>query len=145
VLLAPTTLKAGGVGVIVEVGVDGVDEGDGGVDGVDEGDGGDGGIIKLGGCGHIFHKNCIDKWVESRGKTCPLCRAVLYNCDSCDGSGYKTIYHEGVVPPIEYRGIEPRQHTDGLYGIHDHYLEDLYVAGLKYNNEDRELFVFVQT
>jgi len=104
-----------------------------------------GGIIKLGGCGHIFHENCIDQWVESNGKTCPLCRASLYNCDSCDGSGYKTIYHEGVVPPIEYRGIEPRQHTDGLYGIHDYYLEDLYVAGLKYNNDDRELFVSVQS
>lgn len=105
----------------------------------------EGGIIKLGGCGHIFHENCIDRWIESNGKTCPLCRATLYNCDSCDGSGYKTIYHEGVVPPIEYRGIEPRLHTDGLYGIYDCYLEDLYVSGLKYNNNDRELFVSIQT
>ena len=28
-----------------------------------------GGIIKLRGCGHIFHENCIDRWIESNGKT----------------------------------------------------------------------------
>jgi len=102
-------------------------------------------IVQLEECHHIFHEACIDKWVESNGKTCPLCRKVLYDCRSCDGSAYKTIYHEGVVPPLEYRGTEPRVHTDGLYGIYDYYLEDLYVNALKYNNETCELFVSVQT
>ena len=30
---------------------------------------------------------------------------------------------------MEYRGIERRLHTDGLYGIYDYYLEDLYIYG----------------
>lgn len=102
-------------------------------------------IIKLDNCRHIFHEYCMHKWIDANGKTCPLCRNTLFECSQCDGSGYKTIYHEGVVPPIEYRGITPRLHTDGIYGIYDYYLEDLYVNGLKYNSEKRELFVNIQT
>ena len=25
-------------------------------------------------CGHMFHSNCITKWIETRKKTCPQCR-----------------------------------------------------------------------
>ena len=102
-------------------------------------------FVKLDECSHSFHKKCLYQWIDSKGKTCPLCRKCLYDCDDCDGSGYKTIYHEGVVPPVEYRGIERRLHTDGLYGIYDYYLEDLYIHGLKYDNIKHELFVSIQT
>ena len=102
-------------------------------------------LIKLDKCGHIFHEYCITKWVDSNGKTCPLCRKSLFECNECDGSGYKTVYYDGVVPPIEYRGTGPRLHTDGIYGIYDYYLEDLYISGLKYNSIDQELFVTIQT
>ena len=30
-------------------------------------------IVKLNGCSHIFHKECIRKWTENN-KTCPICR-----------------------------------------------------------------------
>lgn len=102
-------------------------------------------IIKLNKCSHIFHKSCMYEWVDAKGKTCPLCRSVLYMCDKCDGAGYTTIYHEGVVPPIEYRGIERRHRTDGIYGIYDYYLEDLYINSLSYNNEWKKLHVSLQT
>lgn len=30
-------------------------------------------------CGHIFHRECLDRWVDNghRNKTCPLCRGSL--------------------------------------------------------------------
>lgn len=31
-------------------------------------------------CGHIFHRTCIDKWLEQKQKNCPMCRL------SSDGS-----------------------------------------------------------
>lgn len=28
-------------------------------------------------CDHLFHKNCLDRWVAHRHSTCPLCRDDL--------------------------------------------------------------------
>lgn len=28
-------------------------------------------------CKHAFHKCCLERWVEHRGRTCPLCRGQL--------------------------------------------------------------------
>ena len=41
------------------------------------------------------------------------------------------MFYEGVTLPIEYRGNYRRITTDGLYGIYDYYLEDLYVCSKK--------------
>lgn len=30
----------------------------------------------LSGCGHIFHRECIDQWLGSGRNACPLCRGV---------------------------------------------------------------------
>ncbi|KAB2091329.1 hypothetical protein E1A91_A03G186900v1 [Gossypium mustelinum] len=30
-------------------------------------------------CKHVFHMNCIEKWMERCHFTCPLCRSVLFN------------------------------------------------------------------
>ncbi|KAJ0968917.1 hypothetical protein J5N97_021794 [Dioscorea zingiberensis] len=34
-------------------------------------------VRELGRCNHVFHKECIDKWVENGHQTCPLCRSEL--------------------------------------------------------------------
>ena len=102
-------------------------------------------LIKVNKCNHMFHKECLYNWIDTNGKTCPLCRCLLYDCNNCKGTGYVTTYHEGIVPPIEFRGNTRRQRTDGIYGIYDYYLEDLYINSLKYNNELRELHVSIQT
>ncbi|URE01462.1 zinc finger, C3HC4 type, domain containing protein [Musa troglodytarum] len=34
-------------------------------------------VRELGNCGHGFHQECIDKWVDAGHVTCPLCRVRL--------------------------------------------------------------------
>ncbi|KAJ0986897.1 hypothetical protein J5N97_005253 [Dioscorea zingiberensis] len=32
-------------------------------------------------CGHVFHKTCIERWLEYHHVTCPLCRSRLLPSD----------------------------------------------------------------
>lgn len=34
-------------------------------------------IRELCNCHHLFHRNCLDKWIDHRQTTCPLCRSSL--------------------------------------------------------------------
>ena len=102
-------------------------------------------VVQLKSCVHRFHENCIQTWINNDGKTCPVCRQHLRECPACNNEGSIMLYYEGVVPPVNYRGTLPRIRTDGIYGIYDYYLEDLYVNALKYDNEKNELIVCVQT
>lgn len=34
-------------------------------------------VRELGNCSHLFHRECIDKWVDLGKVTCPLCRCLL--------------------------------------------------------------------
>lgn len=34
-------------------------------------------VSQLQKCGHVFHMNCIEKWVDRDHFTCPLCRSFL--------------------------------------------------------------------
>lgn len=36
---------------------------------------GDDEIRRLTNCRHIFHRNCLDRWMDHDHKTCPLCRS----------------------------------------------------------------------
>ena len=33
-------------------------------------------------CGHIFHKVCLERWVNHQDYTCPICRADIYYVQS---------------------------------------------------------------
>lgn len=35
-------------------------------------------VSKLGRCGHVFHFNCIEQWLERNQFSCPLCRSFLF-------------------------------------------------------------------
>ncbi|GLJ55454.1 hypothetical protein SUGI_1190750 [Cryptomeria japonica] len=43
-------------------------------------------IRELCNCCHIFHRDCLDKWIDHRQKTCPLCRSSLFPIDHCFSS-----------------------------------------------------------
>ncbi|GLJ55455.1 hypothetical protein SUGI_1190760 [Cryptomeria japonica] len=34
-------------------------------------------IRELCNCNHIFHRNCLDKWIDNYQDTCPFCRCPL--------------------------------------------------------------------
>lgn len=34
-------------------------------------------IRELCNCCHVFHRNCLDRWIDQRHDTCPLCRCPL--------------------------------------------------------------------
>lgn len=96
--------------------------------------------VKLG-CNHIFHKQCIEQWVEKAG-TCPLCRYNIFLCDSCSGKGFVYYQYNGVVVPLEQRGsILNRNRSNGLFGIHSYDFEDLILKSMHYDNKNKKLFV----
>lgn len=38
-------------------------------------------IRRLANCRHIFHRNCLDRWMDLDRKTCPLCRTQFVPYD----------------------------------------------------------------
>ena len=95
-------------------------------------------IVKLK-CDHIFHKDCIYKWIENN-PSCPLCRKNVIECDECDGSGFIYYDYNGTVIPVDHRGnYLNRNTTNGIFGIFGHDLEDLVIENMYYNKENRLL------
>lgn len=41
-------------------------------------------VRELGNCSHVFHKECLDGWIDQGQLTCPLCRSKLLPSDDQD-------------------------------------------------------------
>ncbi|KAI6677443.1 hypothetical protein NL676_038239 [Syzygium grande] len=39
-------------------------------------------VSKLHRCGHMFHMDCIERWLERSQFTCPLCRKLVFDAKS---------------------------------------------------------------
>ncbi|XP_042394145.1 brassinosteroid-responsive RING protein 1-like [Zingiber officinale] len=49
-------------------------------------------VRKLSDCRHVFHRGCLDRWVEHGRSTCPLCRAPLFSDLAWDAAPHA--YHD---------------------------------------------------
>lgn len=97
--------------------------------------------IKLNKCGHIYHKYCINKWMETTPK-CPMCRTNVFECNNCNGEGIIFYTFNGIVIPLEQRGDNlNRNYSNGIFGIHSYDIEDLIINRLSYNRKKKRLYL----
>lgn len=103
--------------------------------------------VQLRACGHRFHRECILRWFntprleqddeasERKSNSCPNCRQSIITCGTCQSS--RTIKERffGAVPPYndDDEEQEDRPETDGPYGIHTIYYEELFFKGIVYD------------
>jgi hypothetical protein len=55
-------------------------------------------------CGHVFGRNCLEKWLNSKRATsnaCPVCRAVLFNIDK-ESVVHDHLTLDGIVSEEQY-------------------------------------------
>lgn len=92
-------------------------------------------------CEHMFHEVCMKKWLESASgnKKCPLCRSSL-QCSRCDGSGEIQHEHFGASVPRFYLF---RNDTNGMYGIHTYFLDQLVLKEMVYNRDRKTLYLMM--
>ncbi len=97
-------------------------------------------------CHHFFHKQCIVEWCEKgQGNRCPLCRKAISDCVVCDNERQVRTREDYVVIPLHLRqDTSERNRTNGIYGIYEHDLENLYITEMHYNRVMKYLHVSVQ-
>ncbi|NBP59330.1 RING-H2 finger protein, partial [bacterium] len=95
-------------------------------------------------CKHIFHQQCILKWFKTpkvvnadetipTTNSCPICRQSIIFCETCKGTTVVKETFFGSVPPYDPESDQDRIETDGPYGIHTIYYEELYFKGVLYD------------
>ncbi len=82
-------------------------------------------------CGHVFHAQCLKQWMQ-QATSCPICRSALHHCDKCNGQGVIKFEYTGTVVPIDYSNLR-RITTDGTYGVHTMYLQNVTVEKIRYD------------
>ncbi|CAJ1932186.1 unnamed protein product [Sphenostylis stenocarpa] len=55
---------------------------------------GDGEEIRVLGCEHCFHRNCLDAWIALKNVTCPLCREPARPRRSINEVGAEVLWFE---------------------------------------------------
>ncbi|KAK2353713.1 brassinosteroid-responsive RING protein [Trifolium repens] len=53
-------------------------------------------------CRHIFHRNCVDRWIDLDMKTCPLCRTGFVPDDMIDDYNQRLWVASGVSEFYSY-------------------------------------------
>ena len=113
---------------------------------------GDTPIVQVNHCQHVFHQACLLKWfnttredqdteTERKSNTCPMCRQPLILCATCQSTQKIKRRFFGAVPPfnMENEDQEDRPETDGPYGIHSIYYEELFFKGIHYDAQQQLL------
>jgi hypothetical protein len=101
-------------------------------------------LYKIHNCQHIFHQQCILKWFKTpkvvnqdetipTTNSCPICRQAIIYCNTCKGTTTIKEKYFGSVPPYDPTSDDDRVETDGPYGIHTIYYEELYFKGIVYD------------
>lgn len=100
-------------------------------------------LVKIKKCKHPYHKDCLVKWFNTtrddesgmsrKSNSCPLCRQAIIFCEHCNGSEFVEEEFKGVVPPYDPNFFTIREETDGPYGIHSFYVEELLFKGVIYD------------
>lgn len=90
-------------------------------------------------CGHLFHQECIEKWIDTDGKkNCPLCRATIGpNCLQCNGERKVTFNFFCRVLPQELRDSRPLTH--GTFSIWGYDYDDLLLERISYDRIKKKL------
>jgi hypothetical protein len=95
-------------------------------------------------CGHSFHRKCVQEWINFNGKTCPVCRTQIKECQDCNGKLVINFSYTGTVIPLDKRGIIlNRNLTNGKYGIYGYDLDNLFLEGFWYDKKNKNLRLFV--
>ncbi|PIN12759.1 Anaphase-promoting complex (APC), subunit 11 [Handroanthus impetiginosus] len=55
-------------------------------------------VNKLPICGHLFHMDCLEKWLDRCQFTCPLCRSMLLHSTS---SKHRISASDCILPPVD--------------------------------------------
>lgn len=97
------------------------------------------------GCKHKFHMNCMNTWVDKGGTNCPLCRAPVDKCESCNDEKFIRTTEEHVVLPRNLRyPTSLRNNTNGSFGIYGYDIDNLYITEMWYSRTNKLLQVCVQ-
>ncbi|OVA04683.1 zinc finger protein [Macleaya cordata] len=59
-------------------------------------------IRELSNCCHVFHRECLDMWIDQYHLTCPLCRAKLVSCQREDQIVYDDEEDPWMVERMQY-------------------------------------------